>query len=79
MADIRRMAVNWVDGMKISRQHFIDTDHYHTDQVRRAGAALLTPMNYGLLLPKDGNDPLEIQVLGQIEPLPGDFAGRQRA
>lgn len=58
------MAVNWVDGMKISRQHFIDTDHYHTDQVRRAGAALLTPMNYGLLLPKDGNDPLEIQVLG---------------
>lgn len=64
MADIRRMAVNWVDGMKISRQHFIETDHYHTDQVRRAGAALLTPLNYGLLLPKDGNDPLEIQVLG---------------
>lgn len=64
MADIRRMAVNWVDGMKISRQHFIETDHYHTDQVRRAGAALLTPLNFGLLLPKDGNDPLEIQVLG---------------
>lgn len=64
MADIRRMAVNWVDGMKISRQHFIDTDHYHTDQVRRAGAALLTPLNYGLLLPKDGSDPLELQVLG---------------
>lgn len=58
------MAVNWVDGMKISRQHFIETDHYHTDQVRRAGAALLTPLNYGLLLPKDGSDPLEIQVLG---------------
>lgn len=58
------MAVNWVDGMKISRQHFIETDHYHTDQVRRAGAALLTPLNFGLLLPKDGNDPLEIQVLG---------------
>lgn len=64
MADIRRMAVNWVDGMKISRQHFIETDHYHTDQVRRAGAALLTPLNFGLLLPKDGSDPLEIQVLG---------------
>jgi len=64
MADIRRMAVNWVDGMKISRQHFIETDHYHTDQVRRAGSALLTPLNFGLLLPKDGNDPLEVQVLG---------------
>ncbi len=58
------MAVNWVDGMKISRQHFIETDHYHTDQVRRAGAALLTPLNYGLMLPKDGADPLEVQVLG---------------
>ncbi|SDE69210.1 hypothetical protein SAMN04487996_106222 [Dyadobacter soli] len=64
MADIRRMAVNWIDGMKISRQHFIETDHYHTDQVRRAGAAFLTPLNYGLLLPKEGNDPLEVQVLG---------------
>lgn len=64
MADIRRMAVNWVDGMKISRQHFLETDHYHLDQVRRAGAALLSPMSYGLLLPKDGIDPLEVQVLG---------------
>ncbi|WP_353722898.1 hypothetical protein [Dyadobacter sp. 676] len=64
MADIRRMAVNWVDGMKISRQHFIETDHYHTDQVRRAGAALSAPLNYGLLFPEEGTDPLEMQVLG---------------
>ncbi len=58
------MAVNWVDGMKISRQHFIETDHYHTDQVRRAGAAALTSLNYGLLLPQDGADALDVQVLG---------------
>nr|WP_295925643.1 hypothetical protein [uncultured Dyadobacter sp.] len=64
MTDIRRMAVNWVDGMKISRQHFIETDHYHTDQLRRAQAALLTPLNYGLLLPENAADPLTMQVLG---------------
>lgn len=64
MTDIRRMAVNWVDGMKISRQHFIETDHYHTDQLRRAQAALLTPLSYGLLLPGDSADSLVMQVLG---------------
>lgn len=58
------MAVNWVDGMKISRQHFIDTDYYHTDQLRRTAAALTTPLSYGLLLPREGTDPLEMQVLG---------------
>ncbi|MHA4737526.1 hypothetical protein [Dyadobacter sp. MSC1_007] len=64
MADIRRMAVNWVDGMKISRQHFIETDHYHTDQLRRAQAALLTPLNYGLILPDDAQESLSMQILG---------------
>ncbi|NIJ51162.1 hypothetical protein [Dyadobacter arcticus] len=64
MADIRHLAVNWVDGMKISKQHFVETDHYHTDQVRRGQAAFQTPLNYGLLIAKDGTESLEMQVLG---------------
>lgn len=64
MADIRRMAVNWVDGMKISRQHFVETDDYHTDQVRKAQAVFQTPLNYGLLLSNDGTESLQMQVLG---------------
>ncbi|MEO6281827.1 MAG: hypothetical protein ABIN80_19555 [Dyadobacter sp.] len=64
MADIRRMAVNWVDGMKISRQHFVETDEYHTDQVRKAQAVSQTPLTYGLLIPKESGDSLQMQVLG---------------
>jgi predicted component of type VI protein secretion system len=64
MADIRRMAVNWVDGMKISRQHFVETDDYHTDQVRKAQAVFQTPLNYGLLISQEGTESLQMQVLG---------------
>jgi hypothetical protein len=64
MADPRHLAVNWVDGMKISRQHFVETDHYHTDQVRRGQAALQTPQSYGLLMPQDGIESLDMQILG---------------
>lgn len=64
MAKFQHMAVNWVDGMKISRQHFVETDHYHTEQVRQMQAAMLSPSNYGLLTEKDGTESLQIQILG---------------
>ncbi|MBE9462741.1 hypothetical protein ACFP1I_09100 [Dyadobacter subterraneus] len=64
MAKFQHLAVNWVDGMKISRQHFVETDHYHTEQVRQMQAATLTPYNYGLLAEKDGSESLQIQILG---------------
>lgn len=64
MAKFQHMAVNWVDGMKISRQHFVETDHYHTGQVRQMQAAMLTPHNYGLLPEKDDSESLQIQILG---------------
>lgn len=41
--------VNWVDGMKISRKHFSDFEHFVTDYLRDASAAALTSFNYGLL------------------------------
>ncbi|MCF2490492.1 hypothetical protein [Dyadobacter sp. CY347] len=64
MADNRHLAVNWVDGMKISRQHFVETDNYHADQFRRAQANAQTALNYGLLLPANNNESLEMQILG---------------
>jgi hypothetical protein len=63
MAENRHMAVNWIDGMKIARQHFIETDNYHTGQVRKAQAIFQTPLNYGLFS-KDNRESLEMQVLG---------------
>ncbi|QRR03005.1 hypothetical protein [Dyadobacter sandarakinus] len=63
MAEVRHLAVNWVDGMKISRQHFTETDHYHTDQLRLGLQAGLTTLTYGLL-PPDTSESLSMQVLG---------------
>jgi hypothetical protein len=63
MAKLQHMAVNWMDGMKISRQHFLDTDFYHTEQLRLAQAALLSPFQYGLLFEKDGIESLQMQIL----------------
>lgn len=41
--------VNWVDGMKLSRAHFIATDQHTQDLVRDARSLSLTKYNYGLL------------------------------
>lgn len=41
--------VNWVDGMKISRKHFSDFEHFVSDHLRDVSAVNLTTYNYGLL------------------------------
>ncbi len=41
--------VNWVDGMKISRKHFSDFEHFVSDYLRDGSAVNLTSFNYGLL------------------------------
>lgn len=42
---------NWVDGMKISRQHFVDSENALIDALRDAQASGLNSLNYGLLQP----------------------------
>ncbi len=45
---------NWVDGMKISKDHFIDSENAFVDQIRDAQAAALNSVSYGLLKPLNG-------------------------
>ncbi len=45
---------NWVDGMKINRQHFIDSENAVADQLRDVLAMNLHSANYGLLQPLPG-------------------------
>ncbi|MBF9219791.1 hypothetical protein [Hymenobacter ruricola] len=47
--EITYYPVNWVDGMKISRRHFAETERFTTDHLRDAVALQLRPDNYGLL------------------------------
>lgn len=45
---------NWVDGMKINRQHFIDSENGLLDQIRDSYAVALNAFSYGLLQPING-------------------------
>jgi hypothetical protein len=49
LPEITYYPVNWVDGMKVSRRHFTETDQFTTDHLRDATALHLRPDLYGLL------------------------------
>ncbi|RZK61712.1 MAG: hypothetical protein EOO59_04390, partial [Hymenobacter sp.] len=49
LPEITYYPVNWVDGMKVSRRHFTETDQFVTDHLRDATALHLRPDLYGLL------------------------------
>ncbi len=48
------LPINWIDGMKLSQQHFVETDHHVQDLVRDSVSLFLTSYNYGLLPPVKG-------------------------
>ncbi|MCU0451829.1 MAG: hypothetical protein MUC97_18610 [Bernardetiaceae bacterium] len=60
---ISHFPVNWIDGMKISKRHFVETENFFTDHLRDALAANLTNFNYGLLPTEAANQKsLELYV-----------------
>lgn len=46
---IKHYAVNWVDGMKISREHLIQQENFIIDSIRDANSVKVNAFNYGLL------------------------------
>lgn len=44
------LPVNWIDGMKINKNHFIATDQSIRQQVKNTYLSFVNPYNYGLLL-----------------------------
>jgi hypothetical protein len=48
-APIRNSNVNWVNGMKIRKEHFIQQDNAMEDKLKDVAACFLNPNNYGLL------------------------------
>jgi hypothetical protein len=49
LSDLIYLPVNWIDGMKISRAHFQQTENYFTEQLRDGTAQQLTDYNFGIL------------------------------
>jgi hypothetical protein len=49
------LPVNWMDGMKVNKEHFIATDNHVTRQIKSIYSSFINPFNYGLLLLNEGN------------------------
>ncbi|WP_346860079.1 hypothetical protein [uncultured Draconibacterium sp.] len=49
-SDNPNLPVNWIDGMKINKNHFIATDLNVGQQIRNTYSSFINPYNYGLLL-----------------------------
>lgn len=59
--------VNWVDGMKIRKEHFVDQQHAFNQHLRQGVASQLNPVNYGLLSPVSGNGTPSYKLDVEIE------------
>src|SRR5690348_11341109 len=47
--DLQYLPVNWIDGMKISRQHFEETGRYLEERLLDTAAQQLTDHGFGIL------------------------------
>lgn len=56
------LAVNWVDGMKLSKEHFIAQENYYNHALQHLAQLYLTDSNYGILPSFNGNNSLELQI-----------------
>jgi hypothetical protein len=60
---LKHKPVNWIDGMKISSDHFINTDNFIQDIVRDGNSLQLNNNNFGLLPPVyNETTSLDIQI-----------------
>ncbi len=55
MEEKKYHAINWTDGVKITKEHFIENDHHMHLSMQRHSKIQITPFNYGLLEPKSDN------------------------
>jgi len=64
---IKHLNVNWVNGMKISKDHFIQQDKANDDKIRDAAGLSLNPFNYGLLPVWTGEKAESYKVISKID------------
>jgi len=60
------LPVNWIDGMKINKDHFIATDNNITQQIRNTYLSFINPFNYGILL-QSQTDSNSLNILIDID------------
>src|SRR5699024_11610054 len=59
--------INWVDGMKIRKRHFVDQQHAFNQRVMGGISTHLSAINYGLLSPSFQDSPSTFKLDIEIE------------
>lgn len=63
MERLNYLPINWVDGMKISKQQFLDLENFLLDQIRDSNSLGLTNYNFGILpSPEPGKESLACDI-----------------
>ncbi len=63
MQPLKYKAVNWIDGMKISKDHLIQQESFFTDSLRDSTATQINKLNYGLLsATNEGGKSLNLKI-----------------
>lgn len=63
MQPLKYKAVNWQDGMKISKDHLIQQESFLVENIRDASASFINSLNYGLLNPLNaGGKSLNLKI-----------------
>ncbi len=61
---VKHLPVNWIDGMKVSKDNFIDTDKHVHDSLRDVASLPLTNYNFGLLpSPKGSRTIFDLNII----------------
>src|SRR4051812_36626963 len=61
--NLKHFPVNWIDGMKISKDHFIATDDAWKNALSDVASVGLSPLRYGILpASAAGEDPYNIKI-----------------
>lgn len=63
----KQYMVNWVDGMKIQKKHFIDEQRAFSQQVMHATSTRLNAINFGLLPPSSLNKESSYKINVEVE------------
>ena len=62
----RNHAINWIDGMKLNKDHFVGLDNWIIDGLRDNACMQMTDFNYGLL-ESDGNIDSTLKLMINID------------
>ena len=57
------LLINWTDGVKINKDHFIESDFHTIEAMQDYATTHLTTYNYGLLAPHSGySEPINLSL-----------------